>query len=171
MLMLEILIGVMLLLIGRKVVWLFVAGIGFVAAAEIVARLSGDQMGLLVIIAALVAGVIGAVLAIFLQKVAVGVVGFLAGGYIALSALKALRLETTAFSWLIVVVGGIVGVMLALVLLDWALILLSSISGAALIAQSSQLLGWYRVPAVVVFVIAAVVGIIVQARLLEKERS
>ena len=167
----KILIGIVLLLWGRKVFWLFVAGIGFVVAMDLVTRLfagpQAETMTLIALVAGLVAGVIGALLAIFLQRVAVGVAGFLAGGYIVLSFLEIMGAgEMTAFSWVLAFVGGIIGLVLALVLLEWALIVLSSLSGAGLIAQSA---GLNRSLAVLVFVVALIIGIVVQGRMLSRE--
>jgi len=167
----KILIGIVLLLWGRKVFWLFVAGIGFVVAMDLVTRLfagpQAETMTLIALVAGLVAGVIGALLAIFLQRVAVGVAGFLAGGYIVLSFLEIVGAgEMTALSWVLAFVGGIIGLVLALVLLEWALIVLSSLSGAGLIAQSA---GLNRSLAVLLFVVALIIGIVVQGRMLSRE--
>jgi len=170
---LKVLIGIVLLLVGRKLFWLYVAAIGFVVAMDMAARLfPGPEAGtvtVVAVVAGLVAGVIGALLAIFLQQVAVGVAGFLAGGYIILSLLDVFGLgEMTALAWVLAFVGAVVGLILALVLLEWALIVLSSLSGAGLIAQSIDL---SRPLAVLVFVVALVVGIVVQARMWSKGGS
>jgi hypothetical protein len=169
--LLKILIGIALLLLGRKIFWLFVAGMGFVVAMDLVTRLfvgpQTEALTPIALVVGLVAGVIGALLAIFLQRVAIGVVGFLAGGYIVLSFLEIIGIgEITALSWVLAFVGGIIGLVLALVLLEWALIMLSSLSGAGLIAQSA---GLNRPLAVLVFVIALIVGIVVQGRMLSRE--
>jgi hypothetical protein len=171
MFVLKILIGIALLLLGRKIFWLFVAGMGFVVAMDLVTRLfvgpQAEALTPIALVAGLVAGVIGALLAIFLQRVAVGVVGFFAGGYIVLSFLEIIGAgEMTALLWVLAFVGGIIGLVLALVLLEWALIVLSSLSGAGLIAQSA---GLNRSLAVLVFVIALIVGIVVQGRMLSRE--
>jgi hypothetical protein len=171
MFLLKILIGIALLLLGRKIFWLFVAGMGFVVAMDLVTRLfvgpQAEALTPIALVVGLVAGVIGALLAIFLQRVAIGVVGFLAGGYIVLSFLEIIGIgEITALSWVLAFVGGIIGLVLALVLLEWALIMLSSLSGAGLIAQSA---GLNRPLAVLVFVIALIVGIVVQGRMLSRE--
>jgi hypothetical protein len=164
---LRILIGIILLLLGRKLFWLFVAAIGFVVAMDLVLRLLPDST-IIAIVAGLAAGVIGALLAVFLQQVAVAVVGFLAGGYVVLALLDAFGLgEMTVLGWALVIVGGIVGLVLALALLDWALIVLSSLSGAGLIARSIEL---SQPLLLVVFVVALVVGIVFQARMLRRER-
>ncbi len=168
MVVLRILIGIALLLLGRKLFWLFVAAIGFIVAMDLVVRLFPQSATLIAVVAGLAAGVIGALLAVFLQQVAVGVAGFLAGGYIVLSLLDVFGLgEMTVLAWALVFVAGIVGFVLVLALLEWALIVLSSLSGAGLIVQSIDL---SRPLAVLVFIVALVVGIVVQARMLRKER-
>jgi hypothetical protein len=168
MFVLKILIGIVLLLGGRKVFWLFVAGIGFVVAMDLVTRLfvgpQAEAITPIALVAGLVTGVIGALFAIFLQRMAVGVVGFLAGGYIVFSFLEIIGAgEMAVLSWVLTFVGGIIGLVLALALLEWALIVLSSLSGAGLVAQSA---GLNRPLAVLVFVIALIVGIVVQGRIL-----
>jgi hypothetical protein len=167
MIILRILIGILLLLLGRKLFWLFVAGIGFIVAMDLVIRLFPDSAILVAVVAGLVAGVIGALLAIFLQQVAVGVAGFLAGWYIILSLLDAFALaEMTVPAWLLAIFGGIVGFIVALALLGWALIVLSSLSGASLIVQTIDL---DRSVTILVFVLVAIVGIVVQGRTLSRE--
>ncbi len=173
MLVLNILIGVVLLLLGRKLFWLFVAAIGFVVTMDLVVRLFPEAgaggLNLVALLAGLVAGVIGALLAIFLQQGAVGVAGFLAGGYVVLSLLDILGLgEMTVLAWVLAFVGAIVGLVLALGLLEWALIVLSSLSGASLIAQSIDL---SRPLTLVVFVVALVAGLVIQAGMLSAEST
>jgi hypothetical protein len=62
--------------------------------------------------------------------------------------------------WLPFVIGGIIGAILVSVLFDWALIVLSSLAGAAIITQALALSG-----AVGIGVILALtaVGVIIQA--------
>jgi hypothetical protein len=73
----------------------------------------------------------------------------------------------TTLAWGLAIVGGVVGLILALALLDWALIVLSSLSGAGLIVQS---IVPSRPLAIFVFVVAMAVGIVVQTRMLRKEK-
>jgi hypothetical protein len=170
---LKILIGLTLILAGRKLFWLFVSAMGFIVAVEMVVRLfpgpDARATTLVALIAGLVAGVIGALLAVFLQRAAIGVVGFLAGGYIVLNMLDLVGLgEMTPVVWGLAFIGAIVGLILALSLLEWALIVLSSLSGASLIARSLDLsrpLTWG------VLVVALVVGIVIQAGMLRKETA
>jgi hypothetical protein len=161
MLIPRILIGVLLLLLGRKVFWLFVAGMGFVVAADVATRLVQVQTDWLVLAIALAAGAVGALLAVFVQKFAVGAVGFLTGGYMVFGLLNLLDPQMGVAAWLFVFLGGIVGAVLALLLLDWALILLSSLSGAALVVRPLDL-GQALSP--VAFLGLLLVGFMVQAR-------
>ena len=85
---------------------------------------------------ALAAGLIGIVFAIFAQRLAIGAAGFVLGSYALASLFFALGLEGTGWMWLALVGGGIIGLALALAVLDFALIFLSSVAGAILILQT-----------------------------------
>jgi len=131
--------GVGMLLLGRQLFWLFVAAMGLVLALDLVAPAFPGQPPWIVTLIALGAGLLGAVIAIVWQWVAVGVAGFMAGGYVAINILPAIRVATDGFPWLLFLVGGIVGVVLLLALFDWALITLSSLFGATMIVQAIPL--------------------------------
>src|SRR5437016_14040739 len=79
----SVLIGVVVLFFGRKLFWLCVAAIGFAAGVELAPRLVQEPSVLLSLTIALLLGIIGALLALFLQKIAIAVLGFLAGGKLA----------------------------------------------------------------------------------------
>src|SRR5437762_7058180 len=78
-----ILIGVVILFFGRKLFWLCVAAVGFAVGVEIAPQLVNEPSSLLALVIALVFGLLGALLALFLQKVAIAILGFLAGGKLA----------------------------------------------------------------------------------------
>src|SRR5919197_4358116 len=116
------LIGVVILLFGRKLFWLCVAAVGFAAGVEIAPHLVHEPSPLLALAIALVLGLVGALLALFLQKIAIAVLGFLAGGKLAGAIATAFFVEYGQHSTVIFLVGGIIGAILLLVLFDWALI-------------------------------------------------
>jgi hypothetical protein len=162
------LIGAVVLFFGRKLFWLCVAAIGFAAGVELAPRLVHEPSALLSLTIALLLGVIGALLAVFLQKIAIGVLGFLAGGKLAGAIAAAFFVHYAQHSTIIFVVGGIIGAILLLALFDWALIVVSSLIGAHLI-QSAIVL-----PAsgsTIVFIGLAVIGILVQAASLRGSRA
>src|SRR6266536_1398246 len=130
------LIGVVILFFGRKLFWLCVAAVGFAAGVEIAPHLVNEPSPLLALTIALVLGLIGALLALFLQKVAVAVLGFLAGGKLAGAIAAAFFVHYAQYSTIIFLVGGVVGAILLLAVFDWALIVVSSLIGAHLIQSA-----------------------------------
>jgi len=121
------LIGAVILLFGRKLFWLCVAAVGFAAGVEIAPHLVHEPSSLLALTVALVLGLIGALLALFLQKIAIAVLGFLAGGKLAGAIAAAFFVHYAQYSTFIFVIGGLIGAVLLLVLFDWALIVVSAL--------------------------------------------
>ena len=155
-----LIIGAVILLFGRKLFWLFVAAVGFAAGVEIAPHLIHEPSPLLALTFALVLGFIGALLAIFLQKIAIAVVGFLAGGKLAGAIAATFFVHYASYSGITFVIGGIIGAVLLLMVFDWALIVLSSVVGAHLI-QSALVLP--QSGSTILFVALTAIGVIVQA--------
>jgi len=131
----RLVLGVLVLLAGRRLFWMFVAGLGFVVAFALMARLMADQPDWLVILLSLVVGGIGALLAVFLQRLAIGLAGFLAGGYGLSYLLEIFAVQAALPEWLPFLLGGVLGAILLAALFDWGLILLSAVIGSTLIVQ------------------------------------
>jgi hypothetical protein len=158
-------VGILLLTLGRKLFWLFVGGSGFVVAFFLTGELLPGQPTWVFLLVALVAGLLGAWLAVRLQWLAVGVGGFLGGGYIAAVFVESLNLSLGGPEWLPAVVGGVIGAILLGALFNPALIVLSSLVGATLVADSLPL---GSDSSIVVMVVAAVLGIMVQSHMFRK---
>jgi len=156
----SVLIGVVVLFFGRKLFWLCVAAIGFAAGVELAPRLVQEPSVLLSLTIALLLGIIGALLALFLQKIAIAVLGFLAGGKLAGAIAAAFFVHYTQHSTIIFLIGGVIGAILLLVLFDWALIVVSALIGAHLIQSVITL---PQSGLTIVFIGLAVIGILVQA--------
>jgi len=156
------LIGAVILFFGRKLFWLCVAAVGFAAGVEIAPHLVHEPSPLLALAIALVLGLIGALLALFLQKVAIAVLGFLAGGKLAGAIAAAFFVHYAQHSTVIFVIGGLLGAILLLVLFDWALIVVSSLIGAHLIVYQSAM-ALPQSGSIIVFIGLAIIGILVQA--------
>src|SRR6266487_4471469 len=161
------LIGAVILLFGRKLFWLCVAAVGFAAGVEIAPHLVHEPSPLLALTVALVLGLIGALLALFLQKIAIAVLGFLAGGKLAGAIAAAFFVQYAEHSTIIFVIGGIIGAVLLLVLFDWALIVVSSLIGAHLIVYQSAIV-LPQSGSIIVFIGLVVIGILVQAASLRR---
>src|SRR3954462_2281700 len=164
---LSIVIGAAILLFGRKLFWLFVAALGFAVGLEIAAYFMKEPPQWLTLVVALGCGVIGALLAILLQKIAIAVAGFVAGGRIAWALAAAFFVDHAHYRGITFLIGGIIGALLLLALFDWVLILLSSIEGAHLIGNGITL---PDKGAMILFIALAVIGVIVQASMLRRSR-
>jgi len=162
----SLILGVALLVAGRKLFWLFVAAAGFVTGMQLATQFwQGPE--LLAIVIGLVVGVIFALLAIFLQSVAIGIAGFLAGGYILTVLASMIGLNQGAFSWIVYIIGGIIGVLLVIFLFDWAIITLSSLAGASLITQAILLPSGIGG---VIFIVLVIVGVVIQGSMMQREK-
>ena len=163
----SVIVGAAILLFGRKLFWLFVAALGFAVGLEIAAYFMKEPPQWMMLLVALGCGVIGALLAILLQKLAIAIAGFIAGGRIAWALAAAFFVEHAHYRGLTFVIGGILGAFLLLALFDWVLILLSSIEGAHLIGNGITL---PEKGALILFIALAVIGVIVQGSMLRRSR-
>ena len=112
-----------MLLFGRQLFWLFVAVMGFLVGLDWVAPLLPNSPSWLGLLIAVSIGVLGAVLVWLWQWVAVGIAGFLAGGYLTGHLLQASGMATGSMPGGVFVLGGLVGALLMIAVFDWALIL------------------------------------------------
>ena len=83
-----ILVGLVLLGYGRRLYWAFVAGVGFLTGLALGPRLLPGQPEWMILTAALVLALAGAVLAVVVKKLVIAVIGFFAGGGIGLLLLR-----------------------------------------------------------------------------------
>ncbi len=163
--LLSVLLGGAILFFGRQLFWLFVAALGFAVGIEITPHLMQHPPTWLALVVALLLGAIGAVIALMLQKIAIGIVGFVAGGRLAVMIATAFSAGYAHHFGLLFIIGGIVGAILLLVLFDWALIVFSSVEGAHLICSAFQ---FPTTGATILFMALMVLGIFVQASMMRR---
>ncbi|HEY6074651.1 MAG TPA: hypothetical protein VIV15_15020 [Anaerolineales bacterium] len=162
-------LGVGLLLAGRKLFWLFVGAAGFVLGAQIVIRSfhGPEWLGLVI---GIVVGLLFAGLAVFLRAAAIGIAGFIAGASILVSLVELFRINVGGMAWLVYLVGGVIGIILVSLLFNWALITLSSLGGAALIVRELMDAGVLQTAlASVVFFVLVILGVVIQGTALRRE--
>lgn len=166
----SVILGLIVLLFGRKLFWLVLGLAGFVAGLTLTLQfLGGEQAGWLALLIAVLAGLLGAALAIFLQQVAIAVGGFLLGGYALVWVLSLFQPGLEQWLWLLTfLIGGVIGASLLLIIFEVGLILLTSFVGAAMVVQALPLAGWVEV---VLFVILLVIGFVVQSSMADRERA
>jgi len=161
-------IGISMLTLGRKLFWLFVGCMGFAVGFYYTPQIWTIQSDLILLIIAVAGGIVGAILAILFQKVAIVLAGFAAGSFIAVNLMDLMGLIPGQFIWLPYIIGGIIGAVLLFFLFDWALILLSSFSGAALVVQSIHFNPQLEK---IVLVALVVFGLLFQYKLMASDRS
>lgn len=157
----NVLVGIALLFFGRRAFWLFVAGAGFVAGLSLANKLLNvpESVGLVIGIGV---GLLAALLAVFVQRFAINLAGFLVGGYIVLQVLPMLNIEGSWWTTVLAfIIGGVIGVILVGMFLDWALISLSTLAGAALVTNALNLSSGLGMTA---FVVLIVFGVVFQGR-------
>jgi hypothetical protein len=155
-------VGLAVLLFGRRLFWLFVGAVGFAVGLHVGRAAFGDGPEWFVLVAALILGVIGAVLAILFQWLAVGLGGFAAGVHVCLAAAAALGLDGP-WRWAAALAAGILVAALALWLWEPVLIVLSALTGAVMLAP---LVPGPPAARGGLFVALLILGIVVQARVL-----
>jgi hypothetical protein len=162
------LIGLLILFFGRRLFWLCVAAVGFAAGVEMAPHLMHEPTPLMALSLALILGFAGALLALFLQKVAIAIAGFFAGGKLAVAISAAFFAQHAQYLSLTFIIGGIIGTILLLILFDWALIVLSSVVGAYLLQGAITL---PPTGSGVLFIVLVVLGVVVQAAALRRGRG
>jgi hypothetical protein len=153
--------GVGLLFLGRRLFWFFVGAAGFLAGWTLAQEYLPPEQGTLVIVSAVAAGLVCVLLALLLQKVAVLVGGFLAGGFALLTIAPELGPLGAVHPAIPFLLGGILGAILIRWVFDVGLIVLSALAGSALILEVLHIKEPVRLPLTIVI---AVVGIAVQWR-------
>ncbi len=167
MVWIHILIGLVLLFAGRRLFWLFVACVGFASGYHYAQQVWAIHSPVLVLILSIAAGAAGAIIAIFFQKAAIVVAGFAAGGYIVLTLLDQVAGLPAQMLWLPYIIGGIIGAIILFFVFDWALIFLSTLTGATLIVQMVAFNPWVKIT---LFLALVIVGTTFQAKTMTGER-
>ncbi|MCB0210230.1 MAG: DUF4203 domain-containing protein [Anaerolineae bacterium] len=157
----HILMGIIVLVAGRRLFWLVVGAVGFLTGLGLALNYLNIESSVALLLIGLVAGIIGVVVALFLQQIAIIIAGFLMGGYFAVGVFDTVATDPTQWQWLIYIVGGIIGAILFSTLFEYALIVLSATIGASLIIEALNLSSPIRV---IVWLGLFVIGLVIQAR-------
>jgi hypothetical protein len=155
------LLGAALLVVGRRLFWIFVGAVGFIAGLEWGATVIGKQPETVRLIFALAVGVVGAVLAVFLQRFAVALAGGVIGGMFFVRLAETAGFAGQSVPLFAFILGAVLAALLVLVLFDWALIIFSSLAGGTVLAD---LFVPQRTLEMIVALILCIVGIVVQSR-------
>ncbi len=165
--LIRIVLGVGVLLFGRPLYWALVAVLGFFVGFDLVQDLEISDSQILQFLVPIGAGILAAGIAILAQWLAFALIGFLSGSYLVIAAMEQYNLAASD-PQLWIIGGGILGAVVALLLVDWAVILLSSLVGASLITKQLPIQPEVRMPVVLGL---ALVGMIYQRNRLNRQNS
>jgi hypothetical protein len=166
MIWINILIGLILLFAGRRLFWLFVACVGFASGYHYAQQIWAIHSPILVLVLAVAVGAVGAIIAILFQKAAIVLAGFAAGGYIGLILFDQFAGLSSQMVWLPYFIGGVIGAIVLFLVFDWALIFLSTLTGATLIVQMAAFSPWVEIA---LFFALVVAGMLFQAKAMTDE--
>ena len=151
--------GALLLVAGRRLYWLIVGLVGFVLGFTFAAEyLQGANW--MILVAGLAAGLLAAGLAVFFQKIALSVAGFLIGGLATLWWAEQMGWGEPWWVWAGALIAGLLGSYLTRTVFEVGLIVLSSVLGATFILEALQRPADQVTPLLVVLVAA---GVLIQA--------
>ncbi len=154
-------LGLALLVAGRRLFWLAVGTLGFVAGYQAMESWATGMPRATVLVIAVAVGVLGLLLALLLQKVAVALAGFFLGVVLMTFLLPATGLVLGPWNGLVVAGGGLLMALVALALFSLALIVLTAGAGASLLVQA---LAPPEPWSLLLLVALWVVGVLVQRR-------
>jgi hypothetical protein len=161
-----IVLGIILLLLGRRLFWLFVALVGFLLGMELTWVILGEQPKWVMLFIGLGTGLVGALLAVLVERVAFALAGFYAGAYLALIGAQAFGVGGNTI--LLFAVGGLIGAVFAALIMDWVIIVLSCLVGAGAVVVS---LGLGQRVSLLIFLVLAVAGAVFQAKVMARSRK
>lgn len=159
---LTILLGIVVLVAGRKLFWVTVGVAGFMFGLLLTFNVLQDQPAWLTLVLALVIGLVGAFVAVIVQKAVVALAGLLIGGYLFASLLVAWNPALAEWQWLAFIIGAVIGFVVMIAIFEVGLVILSAMLGAVLILQVINLESWLEGLLLIVMVM---VGVLIQLKL------
>ncbi len=157
--LLIVLLGLIVLVYGRRLFWIFIAIAGFLAGMEFTRALFDSQPYWVMVLGGIAAGLIGSLLAVFVERIAFVLAGLYAGAYLGPIIYHSLGFLGKDFFFIII--GGLIGAVFSGLLMNWAIILLSSLVGAAAISSQLELDQTFRA---IIFAALVIIGTYTQAR-------
>lgn len=161
--LLRVLFGCVALLAGRNVFWLFIGLLGFLVGADAAHVWLQDQPDWATLAVAIAAGVVGAVLAMLFERVAFSLAGFYAAAFVLIAIFRESGIAGDHAA--AVLVAGIAGAIFAALVMDWAIIVLSALAGAAAVVSVFAALPIVKL---VSFLVLVAIGVGVQYRVMSR---
>jgi MFS family permease len=162
----QVLGGLLILLFGRRLFWIFVGVVGFFFGLQFGLQVFKGIAEWMLLLLSLFVGVVCAGLAVLFQRLVVILAGGLAGGMLALWMAEPAGLHTEGAQIVAFIAGAFLAAVMLAVLFDPVLIILSVVIGALKITEALPL-DHMLLP--LVFGLCLVVGFAVQVRSLRHQ--
>ena len=161
-----VIIGFVLLIAGRRALWLSVMGGVFVATTQFLTHFLFDIKASTITLIAAATSVAVLVLFLFIEKTTIFILGSIGGGLAGIVLANAfLNLPTDPLlqSSIAFILGGAIGLLLIQLLFQWTMVVFSTLMGAYLASSLIVELPLIRLTAMALLVIT---GLCIQTRLL-----
>jgi hypothetical protein len=153
-------IGFAVLVMGRQMLWVFIAGLGFALGLLLSSQIFDVQFGWEILLISSIVAVVGALLAYTVQRLAAGIAGFATGWYLSIVLLGYFESNIEQIESVLPIIVGIVSGLLLFMFFDWGVIIASSLAGSAIIVSGMTL---FRNVELALLIMFALVGIAIQA--------
>jgi len=157
----KIILGLVLLIFGRKLFWLSIGIAGFLIGLELTHLIFVVETLWLQVLIALALGCLGALLAMLVQRLAFTLSGLIAGAFLALKASQVYGPFSHTIVLLLIVGFGIVGAVVATKTMNAAITILVCLVGAAAIVGGLSLEPTQRI---LIFLSLTGAGLLIQGR-------
>lgn len=164
----QVLIGTLVLLTGYRLYWVLVGVAGFLVGSSLAEQMWPGLTPAALFATACLIGLVGVLIALVAQKLAIATAGFAIGTYTLATAFMAFGFDSTAWGWLALGLGGVGGGLLAFLVFDLSLIVLSALGGAFMIAD---VLPWDHRIKLLALAILGTLGLAIQTKQYRKSKT
>ncbi len=160
LILLTTLIGFSILVMGRQILWIFIAGLGFALGLFLSSQYYNTQFEWEILLISSIVAVVGALLAYTVQRFAAGIAGFATGWLLSIVLLSYFNLNLGQIELLIPYIVGIISGVLLMIFFDWGVIIASSLAGSAIVVSGMSLSQNVELLLLIMF---ALIGMTIQA--------
>jgi len=165
-----VIIGFVLLIAGRRALWLSVMGVVFVATTQFLTHFLFDMKASTITLIAAGASLVVLVLYLLIEKSTIFILGAIGGGLVGIITVNSffsLPADPLLQSFVSFLAGSALGMLLIQLLFQWTMVVFSSLMGAYLVSGVIGELPLFRLTAMVLLTIA---GLFIQTRLMRQTR-
>jgi hypothetical protein len=151
-------IGFAMLVMGRQLFWIFIAGLGFALGLLFGEQFVSGQSQLTIFFISTVIAIVGALLAYTLQRLAAGIAGLITGWYLTLILMGYFGFSFGhSFNIVFPIIVGLICGIFIMKFFDWGVIIASSVAGSAIIISGMNLARNVELGLLIMFALAGMV--------------